>query len=101
MAEADANRMGREKKKKKKRGYWEVKERWRVRWFVVRVGNGGEKKKKREVKRGVRKLVWLAEQLPSFPTTPSLTPSSPSLPAFPSPLCFVFCGDDRGKALLL
>lgn len=53
-------------------------------WFVVKVGNGGEKKKKREVKRGVRKLVWLAEQLPSLPTTPSLTPSSPPPPPFPS-----------------
>lgn len=25
----------------------------------------------------------------------------PCSPPFPSPLCFVFCGDDRGKALLL
>lgn len=46
---------------------------------------------------GVRKLVWLAEQLftsLSFSLSPSL---SRSLSLF----CFVFCRDDRGKALLL
>lgn len=39
----------------------------------------GREKKKKEVKRGVRKLVWLAEQLLSLPSTPSLAPH-PSLP---------------------
>lgn len=44
---------------------------------------------------GVRKLVWLAEQLfTSLSFSPSL---SRSLSLF----CFVFCRDDRGKALLL
>lgn len=53
--------------------------RRRVRWFMVRVENWGEKRRKKEVKRGVRKLVWLAEQLLSLPSTPSLAPH-PSLP---------------------
>lgn len=63
-------------------------ERWRVRWFVFKVGNGGEGKKEEggEERGGVRKLVWLAEQqLTSLPTTPSLAPSSP----LPTLLCIL------------
>ncbi len=56
-------------------------------WRAKKGGGRGEGR--------VRKLVWLAEQL--------FTPLSPlhHHPPLLSPFCFVFCGDDREKALLL
>lgn len=45
--------MEKEKRKRKKRGYWDVKGRWRVSKVVVRVGNWGRKRRKGGEKGGL------------------------------------------------